>query len=73
MLLQMHYAMSAIANGGKLPNPYYVQNIFDAKCVIVRSFLSHIILHVIDPEVAAVVGQILPQSPRAKHTTKGYN
>ncbi len=72
-LLQMHYAVSAVANGGKLQKPYYVQNVFDTKGNIVRSFSPCTKRQVISPETAMTMCKMLLHTPISKDYIKGYN
>jgi cell division protein FtsI/penicillin-binding protein 2 len=57
--LQVHMAMSAVANGGLLLRPQILKEIRDAKGNVVRTFLPEKREQVLKPSTAAVLAQLL--------------
>jgi cell division protein FtsI/penicillin-binding protein 2 len=72
-LLQMHYAVSALANRGKLQFPHYVERVFDAQGNIVHSFLPRTRRRVVTEETAQCLCRLMLQKPTSKAYIEGYN
>jgi cell division protein FtsI (penicillin-binding protein 3) len=75
--LQLAAAMSSIANGGNLPQPYVVEKILDGKGNITKSFSPSSRQRVISPETARIVakmmeGVVAEDGTAAKAAVDGY-
>ncbi len=66
-LIQMHYAIGAIANRGILFYPQCLQRIYDASGEIIRSFEPKVCRQVIKPQTSEMMRKILllPESSKA--------
>jgi len=69
--LQVHMAMSAVANGGTLLRPQILKEIRDAKGNIVRTFAPEKREQVLKPRTAAVLAQLLHRV-FTEGTAKGF-
>ena len=72
-LIQMHYAMGAIANGGVLFYPQCIQRIYDTSGEIIRTFEPKIRRQVIKPQTAEMMRKILLLSETSKAFIPHYN
>ena len=72
-LIQMHYAMGVIANGGVLFYPQYIRRIYDASGEIIRSFEPKVRRQVIKPQTAEMMRKILLVSETSKAFVPHYN
>ena len=70
--LQMHMAMSVVANGGVLLRPQIIQEIRDANGTVIRSFAPEKRTQVLKPSTAALLAQLLTGVVR-EGTAKGYD
>ncbi|MEJ1971307.1 MAG: penicillin-binding protein 2 [Lacunisphaera sp.] len=70
--LQIHMAMSAVANGGALLRPQIIQEIRDANGNVIRSFAPEKRAQVLKPSTAALLAQLLTGVVRVG-TAKGYD
>ncbi len=57
--LQLAVAMSAIANGGKLPEPILVRKISDGRGNVVREWTPHVRREAVPPHVAKMMSEML--------------
>lgn len=57
--LQIHYAMSAVANGGALLRPQIIKEIRDSQGNLVRTFAPEKRTQVLKPSTAALLSQLL--------------
>ena len=71
--LQIHMAMSAIANGGALLRPQVIQEIRDADGKIIRSFGPEKRTQVLKPSTAALLAQLLHGVVGPGGTADGYD
>ncbi|MDR2396650.1 MAG: penicillin-binding protein 2 [Puniceicoccales bacterium] len=65
-LIQMHYAMGAIANDGKLMYPQLVKRIYDSNGEIIRTFLPVVRRQVIQEQTAKKMRQLLTHTASSK-------
>ncbi len=70
--LQIHMAMSAVANGGTLLRPQIISEIRDASGAVVRTFPPEKREQVLKPSTAALLAQLLTGVVRVG-TAKGYD
>ena len=70
--LQIHMAMSAVANGGVLLRPQIIKEIKDPKGNIVRTFAAEKRAQVLKPSTAAQLAQLLAGVVR-EGTAKGFD
>ena len=70
--LQIHMAMSVVANGGTLLRPQIIQEIRDANGTVIRSFAPEKRTQVLRPSTAALLAQLLTGVVRVG-TAKGYD
>ena len=70
--LQIHMAMSAVANGGTLLRPQIVKEIRDANGNVIRSFAPEKRNQVLRPSTAALLAQLLTGVVR-EGTAKGFD
>jgi len=71
--LQIHMAMSAVANGGELLRPQIIQEIRDASGNVIRSFSPEKRGRVLRPSTAALLAQLLHGVVGPEGTAKGYD
>lgn len=72
-ILQLHYAVSAIANGGKLMYPKFIRRIYDHDGNILQTFESKVRREVIKPSVSKLMCQMLLSDHTSKAFIKGYH
>jgi cell division protein FtsI (penicillin-binding protein 3) len=70
--LQIHMAMSVVANGGALLRPQIIQEIRDANGTVIRTFAPEKRTQVLKPSTAALLAQLLTGVVRVG-TAKGYD
>ncbi len=75
--LQVHYAMSVIANGGVLMQPQLVKRVYDAQGNTLFSYEAHSKRRVISPDIAATVSRMLvdvvdPKGTARRAAVEGY-
>lgn len=71
--LQVHMAMSAVANGGALLRPQIIQEIRDANGNVIRSFAPEKRTQVLRPSTAALLAQLLHGVVGPEGTANGYD
>jgi cell division protein FtsI (penicillin-binding protein 3) len=71
--LQIHMAMSAVANGGALLRPQVIQEIRDGTGAVVRSFPPEKRTQVLKPSTAALLAQLLHGVVGPEGTAKGLD
>jgi cell division protein FtsI/penicillin-binding protein 2 len=71
--LQIHMAMSAVANGGTLLRPQIIQEIRDANGTVIRSFGPEKRTQVLKPSTAALLAQLLHGVVGPEGTAHGYD
>lgn len=72
-LIQMHYAIGAIANGGILFYPQCIQRVYDDSGEIIRTFEPKVRRQVIKPKTAEMMRKILLVSETSKAFIPYYN
>lgn len=72
-ILQLHYAVSAIANGGKLMYPKFIRRIYDHDGNILQTFEPKVRREVIKPSVSKLMCQMLLSDHTSKAFIKGYH
>lgn len=72
-LMQMHYAMGAIANDGKLMYPLFVKRIYDSKGNIVHTFVPTVRRQVIQKKTAQTMRQLMMHDVTSKAYIAGYS
>ncbi len=72
-LLQMHYAMGAIANDGQLMYPQLVRRVYDANGEIIKTFAPIIRRQVIKKQTAQKMRQLLTHSSSSKAYIPRYS
>ncbi|MFI5335974.1 MAG: peptidoglycan D,D-transpeptidase FtsI family protein [Opitutales bacterium] len=70
--LQIHMAMSAVANGGALLRPQIIQEIRDARGQVIRTFGPEKREQVLKPSTAALLAQLLTRVV-TEGTAKGFD
>lgn len=71
--LQIHMAMSAVANGGALLRPQIISEIRDSKGAVIRRFEPEKRAQVLKPSTAALLAQLLHGVVGPEGTAKGYD
>ncbi|HEX2861861.1 MAG TPA: penicillin-binding transpeptidase domain-containing protein, partial [Lacunisphaera sp.] len=71
--LQIHMAMSAVANGGALMRPQIIQEIRDADGQVVRSFAPEKRAQALKPSTAAMLAQMLHGVVGPEGTANGFD
>ena len=71
--LQIHMAMSAVANGGALMRPQIIQEIRDADGRVIRTFEPEKRTQVLRPSTAALLAQMLHGVVGAEGTANGFD
>ncbi len=71
--LQIHFAMSAVANGGVLLRPQIIKEIRDNEGNVVRSFAPERRGQVLRPSTAALLAQLLTGVVGPEGTAKGFD
>ncbi len=71
--LQIHMAMSAVANGGVLLRPQIIQEIRDSNGAVIRSFTPEKRTQVLKPSTAALLAQLLHGVVGPEGTAHGYD
>jgi len=71
--LQIHMAMSAVANGGALMRPQIIQEIRDADGQVVRTFAPEKRAQVLKPSTAALLAQLLHGVVGPEGTANGFD
>lgn len=71
--LQIHMAMSAVANGGMLLRPQIIQEIRNPAGTVIRSFPPEQRNRVLKPSTAALLAQLLHGVVGEEGTAKGYD
>ncbi len=71
--LQIHMAMSAVANGGTLLRPQIIQEIRDANGAVIRTFQPEKRTQVLKPSTAALLAQLLHGVVGPEGTAHGYD
>ena len=72
-ILQLHYAVSAIANGGKLMYPQFIRRIYDQDGDIVQTFEPKVRREVIKPSTSKLMCQMLLSDHTSKAFIKNYH
>ena len=72
-LIQMHYAMGAVANGGKLMYPQLIKRVYSNTGEIIRAFSPVIKRSVITKDTSNKLKQILLAAKTSKAYIDGYN
>ncbi len=70
--LQIHFAMSAVANGGTLLRPQIIKEIRDSEGKVIRTFAAEKRAQVLKPSTAASLAQLLAGVVR-EGTAKGFD
>jgi cell division protein FtsI/penicillin-binding protein 2 len=71
--LQIHMAMSAVANGGNLLRPQIIQEIREANGTVVQSFAPEKITQVLKPSTSALLAQLLHGVVGKEGTGAGFD
>ncbi len=71
--LQIHYAMSAVANGGVLLRPQIIKEIRDSDGRVIRTFAPEKRAQVLKPGTAALLAHLLTGVVGREGTAKGFD